>query len=118
MNFFKTLCKVILLLLPLDSLAQTYYIPQGSKSEIFLDKLEIKTRRQGLNSSYQKPLNARLMVQEVAASDSLLNLNNQQYTKLTEIDKKNLHEFLQEYQAYGLSNSSVINKKNNCRAGY
>ena len=87
MNFFKTLCKVILLLLPLDSLAQTYYIPQGSKSEIFLDKLEIKTRRQGLNSSYQKPLNARLMVQEVAASDSLLNLNNQQYTKLTEIDK-------------------------------
>lgn len=113
MNFFKTLCKVILLLLPLDSLAQTYYIPQGSKSEIFLDKLEIKTRRQGLNSSYQKPLNARLMVQEVAASDSLLNLNNQQYTKLTEIDKKNLHEFLQEYQAYGLSDSSVINKKNN-----
>lgn len=113
MHIFKTLCKAILLLIPLHSLSQTYYIPQGSKSEFFLDRLEIKTRREGLNSSYQKPFNSKLMVQEVAASDSLLKLKNEQYTVLTEIDKKNLQEFLKEYQAYGLGNNFAVDKKNN-----
>jgi hypothetical protein len=113
MHIFKTLCKAILLLIPLHSLTQTYYIPQGSKSDIFLDRLEIKTRREGLNSSYQKPLNARLMVQEVAASDSLLKTKYKQYTSLNEIDKNNIQEFLKEYKAYGLGKDFAGDKKNN-----
>jgi hypothetical protein len=56
MQFKKTLVRLLLILFPLVSVAQTTYLPQGDKANILLERLEIKAGKDSiLNFSKTKP---------------------------------------------------------------
>ena len=109
----KTLFKLLLLFIPFISTAQTTYIMQGSKEYWLLDRLEIKGRQEGLNASYIKPANARLMVNEVELIDSLQRNKNRIAANINDIDRYNITSFLTAHKEFTSSNSSFNNKKTN-----
>jgi hypothetical protein len=56
MQFKQTLVRLLLLLLPCFSFAQTTYLPQGDKANILIERLEIKAGKDSiLNFSKTKP---------------------------------------------------------------
>lgn len=56
MQFKKTLVRLLVILLPLVSTAQSTYLPQGDKASILLERLEIKARSDSFfNFSKTKP---------------------------------------------------------------
>jgi len=58
MQFKKTILRLLLILFPLASIAQTTYLPQGDKSNILLERLEIKAQNDSvLNFSKTKYFN-------------------------------------------------------------
>jgi GTP cyclohydrolase II len=58
MQFKKTILRLLLILFPLAGLAQTTYLPQGDKSNILLERLEIKAQNDSvLNFSKTKYFN-------------------------------------------------------------
>lgn len=112
MQSIKTLFKFICLLVPFVSTAQSSYITQGSKDYILLERLEIKTRTEGLNSSYIKPFNRKLATIQVEMLDSLQRNQNRVAAFITDMDRYNITRFLMAGKEYTKSTSSFNNKKN------
>lgn len=72
MQFKKTLVRLFILLLPVQLLAQSTNLPQGSKHLHFLDRLEILLQDHAeLNFSGFKPLSRRIAVSAAETADSL-----------------------------------------------
>jgi hypothetical protein len=68
MQFKQTPVRLLLLLLPCFSFAQTTYLPQGDKQNILLERLEIKAGTDSvLNFSKTKPLSRKYAINGVNA---------------------------------------------------
>jgi Capsule assembly protein Wzi len=63
MQFKQTLVRLLLLLFPCFSFAQTTYLPQGDKANILLERLEIKAGKDSiLNFSKIKPFSRKQVI--------------------------------------------------------
>jgi len=96
-QFRKTLVRLcIIFLLPAASFAQSTFLPQGSKSEHFLDRMEILLQTNPeLNISTAKPISRKLSVDIAQMSDSLHHFYPYDYFyRLSKIDQYNLHDLL------------------------
>src|SRR5882724_8559026 len=66
MQFKQTLVRLLLLLLPCFSFAQTTYLPQGDKANILIERLEIKAGKDTiLNFSKTKPFSRQHLINGV-----------------------------------------------------
>jgi len=89
---FLVLSLPLAALLPAGVLAQSSYLPQGSKFDHFLDRMEIKLQNNpDLNISTAEPISRRLAVRVAETADSL----DKQYPydyfyHLTNVDRANL----------------------------
>ncbi len=105
MQFKKTLVRLLVILFPLASSAQTTYLPQGDKANILMERLEIKSRSDSFfNFSKTKPytrqhvmnavqhyaaLNAKSLSKVDAYNIQRLYLNNLEYLPEAERQKYN-----------------------------
>lgn len=88
----KILARVSILFLPLLSFSQSTYLPQGSKHQAFLDRLEILLQNNiDLNVSTVKPLSRRFAVRAAEYADSLQKANG---NLLSKVDEYNLQSLL------------------------
>jgi hypothetical protein len=73
MQFIKTLVRLLIILgLPAFSYAQSTFLPQGSKFEHFLDRMEILQQRDAeLNITTDKPVSRRMAVRLSELADSM-----------------------------------------------
>ena len=72
MQIMKCLIRLAAFLCPLFAFSQSTYIPLGSKSYDFIDRMEIKLQRNtNLNFSSVKPYNRKSIVRELENLDSL-----------------------------------------------
>ena len=94
MQIIKSLCSLLLFLLPMAVFSQSSYIQRGTKDEILLDRLEIKTGNRNLFYSTIKPYNRRIVTREVELLDSLQRLDDSTTVTLTDIDRYNMQRFL------------------------
>ncbi len=114
MQFKQSALRLVLILMPLWSFAQTTYLPRGDKQEVLLERLEIKAQRDSvLNFSKTKPYSREAFVPAVRAylkGDSV-------EANLTEVDKyymksllKNNLEWIpeEEHDQY-LSKKTILN---------
>lgn len=114
MQFKQSALRLVLILMPLWSFAQTTYLPRGDKQEVLLERLEIKAQRDSvLNFSKTKPYSREAFVPAVRAylkGDSV-------EANLTEVDKyymksllKNNLEWIpeEEHDQY-LSKKPILN---------
>jgi len=96
-QFRKTIVRLcIIFFLPVASFAQSTFLPQGSKSEHFLDRMEILLQTNpDLNISTAKPIGRKLAVDIAQMSDSLHHFYPYDYFyRLSKIDQYNLHDLL------------------------
>ena len=91
MQFKKSLVRLLLILFPLASAAQTTYLPQGDKANILIERLEIKLKNDSaLNFSKTRPFSRQ----------SILNSINQwgkpgiNKLNLSKVDQHNLNSLL------------------------
>ncbi|MBS1667944.1 MAG: hypothetical protein JST58_11260 [Bacteroidetes bacterium] len=97
MQFIKTIGRCcIILFFPLSNFAQSTFLPQDSKSEHFLDRMEILLQTNPeLNISTAKPMSRKLAVDVAQLSDSLSHFYPYDYFyRLSKIDQYNLHDLL------------------------
>jgi hypothetical protein len=88
----KSLASFAILILPLLTLSQSTYLPQGHKHQQFLNRMEIKMQRNpDFNVTTVKPLSRHLAVIGVEAADSLEKAGS---LPLSRVDKHNLRSFL------------------------
>ncbi len=96
-QFRKTIVRLcIIFFLPTAGFAQSTFLPQGSKSEHFLDRMEILLQTNPeLNISTAKPISRKLAVDIAQLSDSLHHFYPYDYFyRLSAIDQYNLHDLL------------------------
>ncbi|HKB43431.1 MAG TPA: hypothetical protein VKC90_03545 [Chitinophagaceae bacterium] len=63
MQFKKTLVRLLVILFPFASVAQTTYLPQGDKANILLERLEIRAGKDSvLNFSKIKPFSRKQVI--------------------------------------------------------
>ncbi|HXB44380.1 MAG TPA: hypothetical protein VNV85_10005 [Puia sp.] len=96
-QFRKTIVRLcIIFFLPTACFAQSTFLPQGSKSEHFLDRMEILLQTNPeLNISTAKPISRKLAVDIAQLSDSLHHFYPYDYFyRLSAIDQYNLHDLL------------------------
>src|SRR5437868_10215682 len=66
MQFKKTSLRLLLILFPVSSFAQTTFLPQGDKQNILLERLEIKSKTDSiLNFSKTKPFSRQNIIYKV-----------------------------------------------------
>jgi hypothetical protein len=97
MQFIKTRVRhLIILLFPYLGFAQSSFLPQESKSDHFLDRMEILLQTNpDLNVTTVKPMSRKLAVEIADISDSLHHKYPYDYFyRLSKIDQYNLHELL------------------------
>jgi hypothetical protein len=106
MQFKKTILRLLLILFPAASIAQTTYLPQGDKANILLERMEIKLKGDSLNFSKTKPFSRKALVSTVEAwSDNTpviikgMNGVDSQVTRaqafrLSKVDVYNMRSFL------------------------
>ena len=71
MQIIKSLAKLLVFVCPFTAGAQSTYLPQGSKDDHFVDRLEIKQQKNtNLNFSSLKPFNRKAIVLEAQLLDS------------------------------------------------
>ena len=71
MQIIKSLSKLLVFIFPLPAFAQSTYLPQDAKENIFIERLEIKQQKNtDLNFSTLKPFNRKFIVQEAEFLDS------------------------------------------------
>lgn len=88
----KILARLSILFLPLLGFSQSTYLPQGSKHQAFLDRLEILLQNNiDLNVSTVKPLSRRFAVRAAEYADSLQKANG---NLLSKVDEYNLQSLL------------------------
>lgn len=88
----KTIARLLLLLIPAISLSQSTYLPQGSKHQAFLDRLEILLQNNlDLNVATAKPLSRRIAVRAALYADSVQKATG---NLLSPVDEYNLQSLL------------------------
>src|ERR1700744_826318 len=97
-QFIKTLAFLLLIvwMIPAGSFAQSSFLPQGSKFDHFLDRMEILQQTDpDLNISTAKPVSRRLAVRVSQIADSLHKANPYDYIDhLSSVDLANLSSLL------------------------
>ncbi len=84
----KILCGFLIFCLPMPLLSQSVFLPQGSRHNAFLDRMEIKLQSyQALNLSTIKPFSRKTAGELGMYADSLSGLNK---LSLSQADKYNL----------------------------
>ncbi|MEO8960366.1 MAG: capsule assembly Wzi family protein [Ginsengibacter sp.] len=105
MQIIKSVITLTVFFLPLFIIAQTTYLPEGSKELHFIDRMEIKRgQNTDLNFSTDKPYSRKAIVAEAEYMDSINNGHLESLTgneggekksgHLTAIDRYNLHSLL------------------------
>src|SRR5258708_4434707 len=106
MQIIKSVIRLLIFLLPVAAMAQSTYLPQGSKEYQFIERLEIKQQQNtDLNFSTMKPYNRKAIVRQteyldsarLGYADSLTGKDKfRQWTdlNLTPVDEYNLHSLL------------------------
>ncbi|HEY9340854.1 MAG TPA: hypothetical protein VIQ23_04705 [Hanamia sp.] len=92
MQIIKSLITLLVIFYPAFIFAQTTYLPEGSKENDFIERMEIKQgKNTDLNFSSVKPYSRRAVVEEAEYSDSI---NHADGFDLTPVDEYNLHSLL------------------------
>ena len=94
MQVIKSLFTLYLFLTPFIGIAQSTYIPMGSKEYILIDRLEIKTKHPDLYFSHVKPYNRKQYTKQVEYVDSLSFTDEILSDRLSDVDKYNMERFL------------------------
>src|SRR5262245_26012726 len=88
----KTIARLLLLLLPSVNFSQYTYLPQGSKHDHFLSRLEILLQNNGdLNAATPKPISRRIVVRAGEYADSVQKATG---SLLSRVDQYNLRSLL------------------------
>jgi hypothetical protein len=88
----KTIVPLLFLLIPYGILAQSTYLPQGSKHQTLLNRLEILLQtNDDINLSTVKPFSRRIAVRIAESADSLQKAGG---NLLTRVDEYNLRSLL------------------------
>ncbi|MFT3825553.1 MAG: hypothetical protein QM731_16660 [Chitinophagaceae bacterium] len=105
----KTIVRLLILLLPLTAAAQSTYLPQGSKHQQLLDRLEIMMQSNlGLNVSTLKPLSRKVAVQAGEYADSLQKAGS---ISLSKTDEYNLQSLFMNNSEWVTGDKSFFNSK-------
>src|SRR5579863_8600902 len=114
-QFIKTIVRLsIIFVFPVFSFAQSTFLPQGSKSEHFLERMEILLQTNpDLNISTIKPLSRKTAVKVAELSDSLHKFYPYDYYyRLSKIDQHNLQDLLMNNIEWVTGNTdSFLSKK-------
>src|SRR5689334_11896952 len=85
----KTSLSLSLLFISLHSVSQSTYLPQNTKHQVLLDRLEIKMQSNAdLNLSTAKPLSRKIAIRAAMAADSI---NQVDQALLSKVDQYNLN---------------------------
>ncbi len=109
MQIIKSIRSLLLFLLPLSGLAQSSYIQRGTKEEILLDRLEIKTGGRNFNFSNVKPYNRRLFTKEVEMLDSMQRSGDA--LGLSAIDEYNMQRFLMNNSEWSTPRAAYLSER-------
>ncbi|MEO6814979.1 MAG: hypothetical protein ABI172_13690 [Ginsengibacter sp.] len=91
MQIIKSAITLVVFFCPIIILAQTTYLPEGSKEYQFIDRLEIKQgKNTDINFSALKPYSRRAIVHEAEAIDSLNKTNGISFSKVDEYNYQSL----------------------------
>jgi hypothetical protein len=93
MQNIKTLFKFLFVIAPCFAQGQSSYLQPGGKDAILIERLEIKSRFEGLNYSFVKPYSRQAITQQIILADSLVKTKNRISALLTPIDKYNIQRF-------------------------
>lgn len=99
------------------SYSQTQYLQFGDKSYQLLDRLEIKTRMDGLTLSSIKPYPRKQTVREVENIDSILQ-KNPNYANISPIDRSNMLHFFMNNSEWSKSRAFYNSRKSVFNAIY
>lgn len=92
MQIIKSLITLLVIFYPAFIFAQTTYLPEGSKENDLIERMEIKQgKNTDLNFSSVKPYSRRAIVEEAEYSDSINHVGG---FDLTPVDEYNLHSLL------------------------
>jgi hypothetical protein len=97
MQFIKTTARLLIILgLPVLSSAQSTFLPQGSKFEHFLDRMEILQQRDAeLNITTDKPISRRSAVRISELADSMYKFYPyDDIYHISKVDRQNLQSLL------------------------
>lgn len=107
----KTVVPLLFLLIPFGLFAQSTYLPQGSKHQPFLNRLEILLQsNDDLNLSTVKPLSRKFAVRAAEYADSV---NKATGNLLSKVDEYNLRSLLMNNSEWvtGTDTSDFYSKK-------
>lgn len=92
MQFKQSLLRLVLILLPVFSFSQTSFLPQGDKSAVLLDRLEIRFRTDSqFNFSKQQPLSRQRIMQALRFNGAMPGQTG--IPGLSRVDHYNLSRF-------------------------
>ncbi len=97
MQFKQSLVRLALILLPISGFSQTTFLPQGDKSAVLLDRLEIRAYKDSLfNFSKTRPLSRQHVMNALLSADGKNRLlqNNRVVKSLTKVDQYNLRRLM------------------------
>lgn len=103
MQFKQSLLRLALILLPISGFSQTTFLPQGDKSVLLLDRLEIRAYKDSLfNFSKTRPFNRKQVISALLEADgsSRTAHNNRITRSLSAVDKYNLNRLLTNNMEY------------------
>jgi hypothetical protein len=91
MQYKQTLLRLLFFVLPVSAFSQTTYLPQGSREQLLLERLEIKNGKDSvLNFSKTKPYSRRMFIPHLASIDtaafSKVDLYNRRQTLLSSLE--------------------------------
>src|SRR3990170_6646727 len=113
MQFRKTVVRLFILFFPFQSFAQSSNLPQGSKHDHFLDRLEILVQdNPDLNFSAIKPMRRRPLVKAAEMADSIEKRYPYDfYYHLSEADRYNLQSFRMNNSEWASGDQSSFTSK-------
>jgi len=97
MQFKQSLVRLALIGLPISGFSQTTFLPQGDKSAILLERLEIRAYKDSaFNFSKTRPLNRRHVMNALFSPDGKNRLlqNNRVVKSMTRVDQYNLQRIM------------------------
>ena len=105
----KTSLSLFLLFLSLDSISQSTYLPQNTKHQGLLDRLEIKMQRNAdLNLSTAKPLSRKIAIRAAMEADSVSQANP---GWLSNVDQYNLNSLYMNNPEWYTGDQSIFASK-------
>ena len=113
-QFIKTLVRrSIIFLLPVSGFTQSTFLPQGSKSDHFLERMEILLQTNPeLNVFTPKPLSRKVAVRVAEMADSLHKYYPYDYFyRLSKVDQYNLNDLLMNNLEWVTGNQDSFNSK-------